>query len=194
MEEDGPRLNKLKLVFKKAIQEVLKEEERAREILADQGTPACDSFFGDGPDKTGCGEGVWSADDINRTVREVFSSLKTRLSGLFMERVAENDIGNKLNRLDREISENRGSLKDITSEDYIEEILESYIVDPKVEYIDHVERLKRESLERTEMLRTELERISNETRLLREENEVHGNSYNKLVSDFLDAVESKYIC
>lgn len=190
MKEDGPRLNKLKLIYKKAIQEVLKEEQAVREILADPDTSAGDSFFASNSKTSDAAER--DVDATNKAVAEIFADLRTRLSELFKGRLRTNSIDEKLNQLDRDIAENRISLKDISSEEYIREIFSSHIVYPKVGYIEHIEDAKRRSTSRIDALKTELEDIATRTATLKRENEASDRLYSRLVDTFLETVKSKH--
>lgn len=193
MREDGPRLNKLKLVYKKAIQEILKEEKKIKEVLDDPNVSAEDSFFAnpktnEADQKESLSKGVESKD---QTIEGIFSTLRSRLSELFKGKLAVNSVEDKLNLLDKDISENRISLRDVSSEEYVREVFESHLVEPKLEYIDYIEEAKRRSLDRIDMLKKELEEVSKELSLLKEENRACDSVYNKLVNTFLEAVENK---
>lgn len=190
MKEDNPRMKKLMLVYKKTIQEVLKENERIKQMLNDPNVSNGDSFFV-GDTRTS-GDGDPSMDGVNEMVEEVFSTIKLKLSELFKEKVLVHGIEGKLNLLDRDISENRISLRDISSEDYIREIFESYIVDSKIGYIEYVEEAKKRSQSRVEALRTELEEVSKEIKALKEENNRYDDIYNSLLGTFLKIVKNKH--
>jgi hypothetical protein len=186
MEEDGPRLAKLKLVYKKAVQEILKEEQRMSEILGGPGTVEKDSFFASTSktnDSSGADGDLIGADGKG-SLGEVLKEFKEKLSELFRRRLASMGLENKLNMLDRHISSNRISLRDVCSEEYIREIFESHIVEDKLRYTEAIEDAKRSSGDRIEELRSELTAAADELSALREENERLEMSYSELLLNF----------
>ncbi|AFM97771.1 hypothetical protein EHEL_020140 [Encephalitozoon hellem ATCC 50504] len=189
MEEDGPRLAKMRQAYKRAIQEILKEQEKIKEILTDPSAQSEDSFFMDSSKARETHRGDPEA--ISNTIEGIFQSLRSRLSDVFRKKLEANDIPNKLNQLDRDVLEGRTSLRDVTSKEYIREIFESHLVGAKVDYIDYVEETKREALERIRVLKNELERATEEMGLLRKENSLCNNAYNSLINSFSEAVKNK---
>ncbi|ADM11014.1 uncharacterized protein Eint_020130 [Encephalitozoon intestinalis ATCC 50506] len=192
MEEDGPRLAKMRQAYKRAIQEILKEKEKIKEILIDPNTSAEDSFFLNSSKATNTSRGNPERDTeaISKAIENVFQDLKSRLSSIFKKKLEVNDIENKLNRLDRDVLENRTSFRDVTSKEYIKEIFESYLVDTKVKYIDYIEETKKEALERIKILKGELEKATEELRLLRERNVLFDNAYSDMITKFTEAVKN----
>ncbi|TBU19327.1 hypothetical protein CWI42_020690 [Ordospora colligata] len=195
MSEDGPRLSKLKLAYKKAIQEVLKEEKKIRGILLDPETVVEDSFFvsnskiEDSIHEPQCTD----EDAINKAVKQIFLGLKSKLSDAFKKKVSEYSIGSKLNHLDKEITKENKHNKDITCTEYIREIFESYLVDPKLNYIRYIEEAKNESSERIKTISKEIKGIKESIKQLREENSVYHKTYDDLTRHLLEIMENKTI-
>lgn len=190
MGEDGPRLSKMKLAYKRAIQEVLKEQERVRKILSDSISQPEDSFF---VNSSRAGDTFQEQDPeaVSKAVEEVFQSLKSKLSDLFRRKLAASGLDTKLNQLDKDISEDRTSPGDITSEEYIREIFESYLVDSKMDYMEYLEQGKMESLARMEALRAELDMAREEMRVLKEENSSRHNSYTELIHSLSETIATR---
>lgn len=119
----GARFTKFKLVYKKAIQEILTKYEQ----LAKQ-SPHVDSFFK--PDFSKLNE---------KNYKEQLNNLQNKLSDLFKKKVKEYDLETKLNKLDLMIKDNISVTKDIKNEEYIQEILESYLVEDKFELLKFIQ-------------------------------------------------------
>lgn len=170
MQNDGPRLNKLKEVFKKAVQEILKEEEAAKTLLISSQTR--DSFYSDSALQL-------SQDDV----KMIFSTIKSRFSETFKEKIRAANLPTLLNNLDRDIKENRVCMNDIRNEEYIAEIFESYTVDKKEEFANFLEI----NLEKFESMKVQLEEeISNLKKKLaevNEENKENEQEYQRIVSE-----------
>ncbi|KAH9412088.1 hypothetical protein HK407_02g03120 [Ordospora pajunii] len=195
MNEDGPRLSKLKLAYKKAIQEVLKEERKIREILLDPNTVVEDSFFVSNSKVEESFDEQQSMDEdaINKAVKEIFLGLKSKLSDTFKKKVSEYSIASKLNNLDKEIAKENTYSKSITCNEYIKEIFESYLVDPKLNYIRYIEEAKKESSERIKAANKAMEGINERIRQLKEENALYDKAYDSLTIHLLEAMENKSI-
>ncbi|AFN82487.1 hypothetical protein EROM_020120 [Encephalitozoon romaleae SJ-2008] len=189
MEEDGPRLAKMRQAYKRAIQEILKEKEKIKGILTDPNTLCEDSFF---MDSSKAGETHQrDPEETSSAIENIFQGLRSKLSDVFRKKLEMNDISNKLNRLDRDVLEGRTSLRDVTSKEYVREIFESYLVNTKVDYIDYIEETKREALERIRVLKNELEKATEELGLLKRENTLCRNTYDNLISSFSKAARNK---
>lgn len=189
MGEDGPRLAKMRQAYKRAIQEILKEKEKIKEILTDPNALSEDSFF---MDSSKAGE-VHQRDPeaTSNAIENIFQGLRLKLSDAFRKKLEINDIPNKLNRLDRDVLEGRTSLRDVTSKEYVREIFESYLVNTKVDYIDYIEETKKEALERIKVLKSEFEKATEEMEFLKKENTFCRNTYNNLISSFEETVGNK---
>ncbi|KMV66540.1 hypothetical protein M970_020140 [Encephalitozoon cuniculi EcunIII-L] len=193
MEEDGPRLAKMRQAYKRAIQEILKEQEKIKEILVDPNISAEDSFFVSSP-KAGeiCQEPERDPETISKTVEDIFQNLRSRLSEAFKKKLETHDVENKLNQLDRDVLEGRTSLRDVTSEEYIKEIFESYLVDTKVGYINYVEETKMEALKRIKALKCELEKATKEVEHLKKENALYDGNYNNIIGNLSETVRNRH--
>lgn len=170
MGQDGARLSKLKEVFKKAIQEILKEEENVKTLAM---SPVVrDSFYSESTVQ-------FSPDEISK----LFVDLKARLVEVFKIKVRQTNLDFKLNNLDREIKEGRISMKDIKNEEYINEIFESYIADKKEEYVKALEKEIECSDKAILDLNNEKAELEAILKFLEFENEEHEREYNKLIAD-----------
>lgn len=127
MQQDGARLSKLKEVFKRATQEILKEEEAVKSLMASPGFK--DSFYSESTVQV-------SPEDV----REMFLEIKSRFTEVFKAKIRQTNLDFKLNNLDKDIKDGRVSYKDLKSVDYIKEIFESNIVDKKEEFVKLLER------------------------------------------------------
>lgn len=127
MQQDGARLSKLKEVFKRATQEILKEEETVKSLMTSPGFK--DSFYSESTVQV-------SPEDV----REMFLEIKSRFTEVFKAKIRQTNLDFKLNNLDKDIKDGRVSYKDLKSVDYIKEIFESNIVDKKEEFVKLLER------------------------------------------------------
>lgn len=119
---NGARYNKLKLVYKKAIQEILnKDLDNIEEI------PQTDSFYNSSTSRLNSGN-----------VKDKLDNLKNILSDLLKKKIKEYNLESKLDKLDTLIKDNVVSTRDIHDEGYIKEILESYLMEDKINLIEYV--------------------------------------------------------
>lgn len=182
---DGPRLNKLKLVYKKAIQEVLKEQPKILEIINDPNISSKDSF-----DISVMKNSCSSIQDSEVKQPElILNEMKHKLLIAFKQKMHSTNLEEKLNTLDKNIQNNRTSLRDICSEDYIKEIYESYIVDEKEDFIKYLEQSKQESVERINHLNNELEKLNSDIVNIQKENERNEECYLNLVSKLSNVLD-----
>ncbi|KKO74845.1 hypothetical protein AAJ76_4200011647 [Vairimorpha ceranae] len=160
MQKSGARFSKLKLVYKKAIQEMLSINIEPSESI--------DSFYNT---------------TVNSTnYKERIETLKCKLSELFKQKIKEYDLENKLNTLDSLIKDNQ-DVKDINDEDYIQEILESYIVEDKLQLIEFVNTRNEELKDDITHLEDKLKLLEDEYLVLSKECNNKERRINKLIDD-----------
>ena len=177
MVQDGPRLKKLKEVYKKAVQEILAEEDRIIGGMA--GSETRDSFFSDSSIP-------FREDDL----RKIFTELRTGFSEVFKETMRTTNLGLKLNSLDKDIRDGRVCCRDIRDPAYIREIFESYSMDTKENL---VERLEKECTEAQEEEAALVKRNGELRGLIAEliaSNREAEDAYTSLVNTLSEAVQS----
>lgn len=170
MTQDGPRLTKLKEVFKRAIQEILKEENNANNLM--NINSAKDSFYSDSTIQVG-----------PETIKSVFIEIKSKFTEIFKNKIRNANLDTKLNNLDNDIKENRVNTKDIKNELYIKEIFESHAVDMKEELIRLLEMEIKEPEQEIIDLEKEIKQIENDIKIKESENEAFEKVYNDLVDE-----------
>ncbi|KAK6090202.1 hypothetical protein P3W45_000750 [Vairimorpha bombi] len=143
---NGARYNKLKLVYKKAIQEILNKDLDSLEE-----TPQTDSFYNASTSRLNSG-----------SIKEKLDNLKNILSDLLKKKVKEYNLESKLDKLDTLIKDNVVSTRDIHDEGYIKEILESYLMEDKINLIGYVNNKIKEN----EVINREME---NKIKIMEEE-------------------------
>lgn len=141
MVQDGPRLLKLKEVYKKAVQETLKKEDEITSAMT--GSDTKDSFYSES-----------SAPVRQDVIRKVFSELKSQFAEVFKHKIRVHNLDLKLNALDRDIKEARVCCQDIRDPAYIREIFHSFTTDQKEELV----RAAEEALAQTLAEQSSLER------------------------------------
>jgi hypothetical protein len=178
MQQDGVRLSKLKEVFKRAVQEILKKEDEIKQHIA---SPTFrDSFFSETTMQM-------TPEDISR----MFQDIKTRFTEIFKAKIRQTNLDYKLNNLDKDIKDGRMSYKDIKNEEYIEEILESNIVDKKEEFVKFVENETNECDLNIAKMQNEIAELEATLKFLEYENEEHEREYQILINDIETAVQDQ---
>lgn len=164
MQEDGPRLKKLKDVYKRAIQEILCEEEAM--CAACTVSESRDSFYGDS-----------STQPRPEDMRKVFNEIRQRFSEVLKNKIRGMNLDLKLNTLDRDIKDGRVCYKDIRSIEYIREIFESHTVDKKEELIKRLEEAFEEPVGGIRVLEEEIESLQGKIASLEAENQMYEDEY-----------------
>lgn len=176
MQQDGARLSKLKEIFKRAVQEIMKEEKEVKSLML---SPTFrDSFFSESTMQM-------SPEDIGR----LFQEIKTRFTEIFKAKLRQTNLDYKLNTLDRDIKDERMSYKDIKSEEYIEEVLESNIVDKKEEVVKTIEREVNECDLDIIRMQNEIAELEGNIKLLEFENEEYEREYRNLLVEIESIVQ-----
>ncbi|KAF7683593.1 hypothetical protein TCON_1193 [Astathelohania contejeani] len=176
----GPRFTKLKQVYKKTIQEIVKSKQELKTTL-DSPLPS-DSFatVASSP----------SAPIISdQTLDEFYNELSERMTESFKQRIQLFELATKLDILDGQISSQRINLRDIRNEEYIREIFESHSVDKKMEFYKFMEQLAKESEERRNKLKSEIEDKKHKIKNQQKINDQHEERYKNLV-DNLESVNA----
>lgn len=161
----GARFTKLKLVYKKAIQEILTKNEQ---ILKQ--SPHVDSFFK--PDSSKPNEKLY---------QEQINNLQNKLSDLFKYKIKEYNLEYKLNKLDSMIRDNIVVAKDIKDEEYIREILESYIVEDKFKFIKYLQEKVVENKNYNVELENQLKKLKERSIELENDNDEKEMRINNLI-------------
>ncbi|KAM0681512.1 hypothetical protein GINT2_000024 [Glugoides intestinalis] len=175
MQHDGARLAKLKEVFKRAIQEIMKEEEAVKTLIA---SPSFrDSFFSESTMHM-------SHDDVGK----LFLDIKSRFTEVFKTKIRQTNLDYKLNSLDKDIKDGRVSYKDIKSEEYIEEIFESNIVDKKEELVKFLEKELLKNDQQISQLQNTIADLEANLKFLEYENEEHEREYISLINEVESAL------
>lgn len=175
MSQDGPRLKKLKEVYKKAIQETLKEKDNIM-IVADKK----DSFYSDSSIQ-------FKQDELNK----IFNELKQAFSEIFKNKIHENGIDIKLNLLDSYIKSNRISHQDIKNENYIEEIFLSHTMDKKEELVKLLEKNKNDVEMTIQKYNSDIEDLTIKLHNVEEENNIYEQQYVALLNEMEEAYNEK---
>lgn len=170
MSQDSPRLAKLKEVFKKAVQEIISEEQAVKSLL--QSPTFKDSFFSESTVQM-------TPDDI----KKIFQDIKLRFTEIFKTKIIQNNLDLKLNNLDKDIKEGRMSYKDIRNEGYIKEIFESNIVDKKEEFVKFIENENEECDRMILNSQNEISELQVKLKFLEFENEEYEREYQLLQSE-----------
>lgn len=179
MQNDGVRLSKLKEIFKKAVQEIIKDEKNVKELIA---SPTFrDSFFSETTMQI-------TPEDISK----LFQEIKTRFAEVFKTKIRQTNLDYKLNNLDKDIKDGRMSYKDIKNEDYIEEILESNIVDKKEEFIKFLEVELNECDKNTAKMQNEIAELEANLKFLEYENEEYQREYQMLINEIESTILNEY--
>jgi hypothetical protein len=180
--EHGPRATKLKQAYKNMIQESFKNEDQLKKAFFNKNPPLEDSYsFSMEP----------STDKSERELREedfdsFMGNLKRELIGRFKSKVSH--IIEKLDALDKQISEKRINLRDIRDEDYIREIFESHFVDKKMEICKYIEKRCGDTHERQKLLRNEIATLEKRLKTLKDENSNNEEEYGQLCVKFKEAI------
>jgi len=170
MQHDGARLSKLKEIFKRAVQEIMKEEQEVKALML---SPTFrDSFFSETTMQL-------TPEDIRR----LFQDIKTRFTEVFKAKLRQTNLDYKLNNLDKDIKDGRVSYKDIRNEEYIGDVFESNIADKKEEFVKTVEKEIGECDERILGMQNEINEIEGNIKLLEFENEEYEREYKNLLSE-----------
>lgn len=170
MQQDGARLSKLKEVFKRAVQEIMKEEQAVKSLIM---SPTFrDSFYSESTMQM-------SPEDIGK----LFQDIKSRLTETFKLKVRQTNLDFKLNNLDKDIKEGRLCYKDIKDEEYIEEIFESNIVDKKEEFAKILESEISDSSAKILQMQNEIAELEANLKFLEYENEEYEREYQMLVNE-----------
>lgn len=176
MNQDGARLIKFKEVFKRAIQEILKEEDNLNSIF---NSPAFkDSFYS---------ESTFNL--AQEDIKQMFIDIKNKFTEHFKTKIRQTNLDFKLNSLDRDIKDNRSSYKDIKSPDYIKEILESNIVDKKEELMGLLEQETVETENKIDELKLRKTNLEELLDAIKRENYEYEIEYQKLVSKIEEALD-----
>lgn len=170
MQQDGARLTKLKEVFKRAIQEILKEETAVNDLLSSPKFK--DSFYSE------------STVHMNtEDVKKLFVDIKSRLTEVFKAKIRQTNLDFKLNSLDKDIKDNRNNTKDLRSTEYIKEIFESHIIDKKEELVKRLEQEISESETEANSLKAEIAELEERIKMIDIENETYEKEYQTLVKE-----------
>ncbi|KAI5169526.1 hypothetical protein PAEPH01_0789 [Pancytospora epiphaga] len=170
MQQDGPRLKKLKAVYKRAIQEILSEEDAlCATVLASESR---DSFYGDRSEHPRPDE-----------IKKVFIEIKQLFSQTLKDKICSMNLDFKLNSLDKDIKEGRISYQDIKSPEYIKDIFESYVVDKKGEFVRALEEMLEKAFEENRVIEDEVMNLKSRVSQLEAENLSYENEYNKLIEE-----------
>lgn len=176
--ESSQRVKKLKLAFKKAITETLKDKGAIKEVLLSKRSVKKDSLSFLNSDIEEEGD---YAEHNNTTFDELFERLRHISYNIFKEKLAENFVNEKLENLEKMIKENRVNLRDIRSPDYIQEIYESHIVETKIDFYSKLEEAMLKARERKNKVRLQNENLSEELKELKAENEHLEQNFQNLV-------------
>lgn len=170
MQHDGVRLSKLKEVFKRAVQEILKEEQMVKSMMT---SPSFrDSFFSETTLQM-------SPEDASK----LFQDVKSRFTEVFKAKLRQTNLDYKLNNLDKDIKDGRVSYKEIRNEEYVGEIFESNIVDKKEEFVKFMEKEINESDRSIGRMENELVELEASLKFLEYENEEYEREYQLLVNE-----------
>ncbi|ELA42324.1 uncharacterized protein VICG_00724 [Vittaforma corneae ATCC 50505] len=170
MQHDGARLSKLKEIFKRAVQEIMKEEQAVKSLIL---SPTFrDSFFSETTMQM-------SPEDVGK----LFQDIKARFTEVFKAKIRQTNLDYKLNNLDKDIKDGRMSYKDIKNGEYIEEILESNIVDKKEELVKFIEKEICECDQGIVKMQNEVAELKANLKLLEYENEECEREYQMLVTE-----------
>lgn len=175
MPQDGARFSKLKEVFKRAIQEILKDEETV--LLMAISPDLKDSFYSESTVQT-CQEDV----------KQVFTEIKSKFTEVFKNKIRTSNLDIKLNNLDKDIKDNRVNNKDIKNENYIKEIFESHITDLKEDFVKTLEQNISEPENKIIEISNEIEKIEENIKKLEVENLQYENDFQNLVSEMESVV------
>lgn len=168
MQQDGARLAKLKEVFKRAVQEILKEEAAVKFLMA---SPTFrDSFYSES-----------TVQMTPEDVKQLFLEIKSRFTETFKTKIRQTNLDFKLNNLDKDIKDGRVSYKDIKSVDYIREIFESNIVDKKEEFVKLLERNIEEPDLKIGEMKSHMIELEGRLKSLEKENSEFEREYQELV-------------
>ena len=170
MTQDGPRLRKLKEVYKKAVQEILKEEEAIRMSIVASETK--DSFYSDSSVQI-------KQDDI----RKIFSDIKQQFSEVLKEKIRGVNLDLKLNTLDKDIKDGRVCYQDIRNPEYIREIFESRIADKKEELVRALETRMQASTDEIQGLESGIAETRERLRDMEAENAGLEREYSRIVQE-----------
>lgn len=170
MPQDGPRFSKLKEVFKRAIQEILKDEDTVLSMAISPDTK--DSFYSESTVQV-------CQDDI----KQVFSEIRQKFTEAFKSKIRNSNLNTKLNNLDKDIKDNRVTNKDIKNEGYIKEIFESSIADTKENFVKVLERTISESEDKINTVSQEILQIEELIRKLEHENWQYEIEFQGLVNE-----------
>lgn len=174
MQQDGIRLAKFKEVFKKAVREILKEEDAAIALAATENTR--DSFYSDS-----------SVHVRQEEIRALFVTIKQRLSEKFKEVLRQNSLETRLNALDKEIKEGRTCYRNLKDPEYIAEVFDSYVVDRKEDLVKQLEQEEVEGAARIADLQQSIATLTDQLKSMEAANAVAEEQYNQLVADLESA-------
>lgn len=168
MQQDGARLAKLKDVFKKAIQEILQQEESITTLIT---SPAFkDSFYSESTMHV-------TQDDV----KQLFMEIKGRFTEVFKTKLRQTNLDFKLNNLDKDIKDGRISYSDIKNAEYIKEIFESNIVDKKEELARILEKENEDSEALINAYKSRIAESESKIKRLEEENTLFEKEYQALI-------------
>ncbi|KAI5150718.1 hypothetical protein ENBRE01_1664 [Enteropsectra breve] len=176
MQQDGPRLKKLKEIYKKAIQEILKTEDDIHTMLASSMTK--DSFYSNA-----------SAHFKQEDISAVFVQLKQRFTEIFKEKIKRADLDILLNCLDKDIKERRMGYQDIACPAYIREIFDSHVVDKKEQFIKSLEEEGANIANSISAKENEISDLKGQIRKVEEENALYEQIYNRILEEMEQVCE-----
>ncbi|KAL6122515.1 hypothetical protein NUSPORA_00433 [Nucleospora cyclopteri] len=168
MSEHGPRVNKLKEVFKRAITEMLKKDRLMQE------DPKKDSFYSDSQKET-------IRERSEEVIDALISTIRSKFSHIFKEKLIETNLEQLMNNLDRDIKNKRVNSCDIRDKKYITEIFESSIADSKENILnllnDEIESAKKQMSE----IDGKIKAINKAMKEVREENTEYELKYKEII-------------
>lgn len=170
MQQDGPRLKKLKEVYRRAVQEILKEEEAL--CMAISMSESKDSFYGDHSEHP-------KADDI----KKVFVDIRAQFSEAFKYKIRTMNLDLKLNHLDKDIKDARVSYQNIQDPNYIKEIFESHTVDKRMELHKTLEEILEKAVDESRVLEDEISELKGKIAVLENENDAYENEYLHIIHE-----------
>lgn len=170
----------LKNVFKKAVQEILKKE------VLEEVVKTKDSFFSENNKTKDESEVIEKEKVGNEAISEKFenlddflTSIKTKFSHCFKEKMAECCVEHKLNLLEHEKVYRRERNKDLNDKTYIKEILESHVADEKENVATLMEEEKNALKEQIKRLDEKINEVNNHITKLNKENRSIETTYKK---------------
>lgn len=175
MDTDSPRIKKLRLAFKKAILESIKDKESFKAILFTPPPRTSLSFLSNSEIIE---QKQFTEEEKEEVVTKITEDIRAISYEAFKEKF-DHKILEKLENLDK--NNIKTTQRDIKSTEYIKEIFESHLVENKIELLTLIDGLMNEARERRNEIKKENEQLKAKYDEVKSKNDNHEKKYQSMV-------------